>query len=130
MHTYMYIHYTHNLHTQIISSSLVGYMYHLLLLVQDLLPKSAGEHFAAKLVGIVCCYAIYACVLCVLCVVVLFSVVEGPCKRYAMTRHVCQVTTASRGRRRSAKSSSKGWRASLQSYRAVAPLSPRACCVA
>jgi hypothetical protein len=40
-------------------------LYHLLLLVQDLLPKSAGEHsaatfgehFAAKLVGIVCCYA-------------------------------------------------------------------------
>jgi hypothetical protein len=31
----------------------------------------------------------------------LFPVVEGPCKRYAMTRHVCQATTASRGRRRS-----------------------------
>ncbi len=41
------------------------------------------------------------CVLCVLCVVALFPVVEGPCKRYAMTRHVCQVPTASRGRRRS-----------------------------
>ncbi len=37
-------------------------------------------------------------VLCVvLCVVVLFSVVEGPCKRYAMARHVCQATTASWG---------------------------------
>jgi hypothetical protein len=34
------------------------------------------------------------CVLCVLCVVVLFPVVEGPCKRYAMARHVCQATTA------------------------------------
>jgi hypothetical protein len=44
----MYIHHTHNLHTQSISSSLVGYMYHLLLLVQALLPKSACEHFAAK----------------------------------------------------------------------------------
>ncbi len=41
------------------------------------------------------------CVLCVLCVVVLFPVVEGPCKRYVMARHVCQATTASRGRRRS-----------------------------
>jgi hypothetical protein len=30
----------------------------------------------------------HLCVLCVLCVVVLFSVVEGPCKRYAMARHV------------------------------------------
>jgi len=38
-------------------------------------------------------------VLCVLCVVVLFSVVEGPCKRYAMTQHVYQVMTASLGRR-------------------------------
>ncbi len=26
---------------------------------------------------------------------------EGPCKRYAMARHVCQATTASLGRRRS-----------------------------
>jgi hypothetical protein len=41
------------------------------------------------------------CVLCVLCVVVLFPVVEGPCKRYVMALHVCQATTASRGRRRS-----------------------------
>jgi hypothetical protein len=31
----------------------------------------------------------------------LFPVVEGPCKRYAMARHVCQATTASRGRSRS-----------------------------
>jgi hypothetical protein len=48
-----------------------------------------------------CMSSYVLCVLCVLCVVALFSVVEGPCKRYAMTRHVCQVTTASRGRRRS-----------------------------
>jgi hypothetical protein len=45
------------------------------------------------------------CVLCVLCVVVLFSVTSrGPLQnfeRYAMTRHVCQVTAAFRGRRRS-----------------------------
>jgi hypothetical protein len=41
------------------------------------------------------------CALCVLCVVVLFPVVEGPCKRYVKARHVCQATTASRGRRRS-----------------------------
>ncbi len=30
----------------------------------------------------------------------LCPVVEGPCKRYAMARRVCQATTASRGRRR------------------------------
>ena len=30
------------------------------------------------------------CVLCILCVVVLFPVGEGPCKRYAMARYVCQ----------------------------------------
>jgi hypothetical protein len=35
-------------------------------------------------------------VLCVLCVVGLFSVVEGPCKRYVMARHVCQATTLER----------------------------------
>jgi hypothetical protein len=41
------------------------------------------------------------CVLWVLCVVVLFSIVEGPCKRYAMALHVCQATTASWGSRQS-----------------------------
>ncbi len=31
----------------------------------------------------------------------LFSVVEGPCKRYAVAQYVCQATSASLGRRQS-----------------------------
>jgi hypothetical protein len=51
--------------------------------------------------------------LCVLCVVVQFPVVEGPCKRYAMARHVCQPTTASRGRRWHMVCSTEGYRMNI-----------------
>jgi hypothetical protein len=52
-----------------------------------------GSGCSAPLVERISTHCQYLCVLCVLCVVVLFPVVEGLCKRYAMAWHVCQTMT-------------------------------------